>query len=432
MGVMAIDSGVSLRGANETSAKLRKESRDRDELLDQLLNDIFHSGAILRDYLLENEPVRAERQKHELESIRIRMTDTLREYGRHVPADERQEFDGLVSRTKSYWDSQAVSLEWNAATRRRMGETFLREVVIPRRHEVVDLAKQITALNQRDLDSGEAGMELLQLGFRRRFNRMSVTALLLGFVLACVIMRRVSRLEADTAARFAEVEEARRNLRRLSDRLVIAQEEERRSISRELHDEIGQVMSATLVELGRLESATPGAAAWRERLATVRSTLESCVRSVRDMALLLRPSMLDDLGLVAALRWQAREVARRSGLNVKMITEEVLDKMPDSHRTCIYRVVQEALNNCAKHSKATQVRVFVKQDEEGMWVSVEDDGIGFDPAQERGMGLLGMEERVARLGGLFSIEATSGSGTILSIRFPLPDSQLQLSTNGVL
>jgi signal transduction histidine kinase len=115
-----------------------------------------------------------------------------------------------------------------------------------------------------------------------------------------------------------------------------------------------------------------------------------------------------------------------------MITEEVPDKMPDSHRTCIYRVVQEALNNCAKHSKATQVRVFVKQDEDGMWVSVEDDGIGFDPAQERGMGLLGMEERVARLGGLFSIESTSGSGTILSIRFPLPDSQPQLSTNGVL
>ena len=135
------------------------------------------------------------------------------------------------------------------------------------------------------------------------------------------------------------------------------------------------------------------------------------------MALFLRPSMLDDLGLVAALKWQAREVARRSGLNVKMVSDEIVEDLPDSHRTCLYRVVQEALNNCAKHAQATQVRVVVHQDQDGLSVTVQDDGIGFDPNQEKGMGVLGMEERVERLGGRFSIDSKPGSGTVLSIHF---------------
>ena len=103
-----------------------------------------------------------------------------------------------------------------------------------------------------------------------------------------------------------------------------------------------------------------------------------------------------------------------------MVTEELADDLPDSHKTCVYRVVQEALNNCAKHSHATQVRVFVRRDDEGLSATVQDDGVGFDSTQERGIGLLGIEERVARLGGLFSIQSSSGHGTTLSIRVPLP------------
>lgn len=136
---------------------------------------------------------------------------------------------------------------------------------------------------------------------------------------------------------------------------------------------------------------------------------------------MLRPSMLDDLGLVAALRWQAREVTRRYGLKVKMVTEEIADELPDSHRTCLYRVVQEALHNCAKHSKASQVRVVVHQGQDGLSLTVQDDGVGFDPVQEKGMGLLGMEERITRLGGSFSIGSQPGKGTVLTIHLPLVD-----------
>jgi signal transduction histidine kinase len=420
MCAMAIDSGLSLSGVAETSAKLRKASRQRDELLDQLRNDIYHSSTVLRDYLLENDPARGAHQKDELEHIRFRLTSILVDYGKNAPVDEHDAVAALASHVNTYWEFLRPALDWNTSVRLARGESFLREVVIPRRAEVVDLVNQITALNERDFDAGEVKFEELQSRFRDRITWMCITAMVFGFVLAWVVMRRVIHLERETAVRYAEVEEARHNLRRLSERLVNAQEEERRTIARELHDEIGQAMSATLVELGRLEATPSDSAAHRERLASVRGMLEGCVSSVRDMALLLRPSMLDDLGLVAALKWQAREVTRRTRLDVRMATEEIVDDLPDSHKTCVYRVVQEALNNCAKHSHAKQVRVFVRRDGDGLTVTVQDDGVGFDFTRERGMGLLGMEERVTRLNGLFSIQSSSGHGTILAIRVPLP------------
>jgi signal transduction histidine kinase len=128
--------------------------------------------------------------------------------------------------------------------------------------------------------------------------------------------------------------------------------------------------------------------------------------------------MLDDLGLAPALEWQGREMARRTGIKVKVDAEDVAEEMPDEYRTCVYRVVQEALHNSARHSKATHVRVTVRRDETQVRVTVSDDGVGFR-AREKGMGILGMEERVHHLGGTFHIESEPGRGTQVSIVLPL-------------
>jgi signal transduction histidine kinase len=422
MAVIAVDSGRLLRKVALTSAALRRDSRERDSLLDQLRSDIYHSGTVARDYLLEADDSRAETHKAELRRLHARTNDTLRVYDQKVPETEKAAFKDLRDDVESYWKSLAPSLEWNATSRWDQGESFLRDVVIPRRKELVDLARQATALNELDLDAGEGRLQAVQSHFRQRVTVISIVALLLGGILAAFTIRRVQRLENEAEGRYEEVEEARRELRKLSDRLVTAQEEERRNLSRELHDEIGQAMSAMLVELGRLEAAQDGEVR-RERLASVRRMAETSVGMVRNMALLLRPSMLDDLGLVPALKWQAREVTRRTGLKVKMVADEIADDMLDSHRTCVYRVVQEALNNCAKHSQATEIRVIVRQDADGLAVSVQDDGIGFNPSLEKGMGLLGMEERVERLGGLLYIDSQPGHGTVLSIHFPLSNTR---------
>ena len=422
MAAIAFDSGRLLRSTAQTSAALRRDSRERDALLDQLRADIYHSGTVARDYLLEEDDAHAETHKGELERLSARINETLHAYDQRAPETERVAFQALRDDVESYWKSLSPSLQWDATARRDLGEGFLWDVVIPRRTELVQLAKQATALSERDLDAGESRLQAVQARFRERVTVISVVALLLGGILAGVSIGRLQRLEREAEARYREVEEARRELRKLSHRLVTAQEEERRNLSRELHDEIGQSMSAMLFELGRLEAAAPEGALRRERLASVRRMAEDSVGMVRNMALLLRPSMLYDLGLVPALNWQARELTRRTGLKVKMVADEITDDLLDSHRTCVYRVVQEALNNCAKHSQAKEIRVIVRQDGDGLAVSVQDDGIGFNPRQEKGMGLLGMEERVERLGGLLCIQS-HGHGTVLSIHLPHPDSR---------
>jgi len=130
--------------------------------------------------------------------------------------------------------------------------------------------------------------------------------------------------------------------------------------------------------------------------------------------------MLDDLGLMPALEWQAREVSRRSGIKIAVTAENVSDSLPDEMRTCIYRVVQEALQNVFRHSGAKNAVVTVRQDIGSLFLSVEDDGSGFDPEKTRGLGMLGMEERVRQLGGQFEVESAPGKGAVLKVRLLIP------------
>jgi signal transduction histidine kinase len=129
--------------------------------------------------------------------------------------------------------------------------------------------------------------------------------------------------------------------------------------------------------------------------------------------------MLDDLGLVAALEWQAREVSRRGQMEVDVQSEDISEDLPDEYKTCIYRLVQEALNNAARHASARSARVTARQTAEKIIVVIKDDGSGFDFKKSRGMGILGMHERVKRLGGTLTIESQPGGGTVLTAELPV-------------
>ena len=142
---------------------------------------------------------------------------------------------------------------------------------------------------------------------------------------------------------------------------------------------------------------------------------------MRDLALLLRPSMLDDLGLAPALNWHARETSKRTGLNVVVSADDAIDSLPDEHRTCIYRLVQEAVNNAVRHANARTVEVAVRKEGQKVDVTVQDDGAGFDTRFMRGLGLLGMEERVRRLGGRLKISSEPGRGTLVHAALPVAE-----------
>jgi signal transduction histidine kinase len=143
------------------------------------------------------------------------------------------------------------------------------------------------------------------------------------------------------------------------------------------------------------------------------------VQTVRNMALLLRPSMLDDLGLVPAVEWYAREMSRRDEIEVEVRAENVSEELPDPLKLCVYRIVQEALNNAQRHAHAKNAVVELQQTGDVIRVNTRDDGSGFDPKRTRGMGLLGMEERVKRLGGTIEIDSRPGAGTTIRAELPL-------------
>jgi signal transduction histidine kinase len=158
----------------------------------------------------------------------------------------------------------------------------------------------------------------------------------------------------------------------------------------------------------------------KTQLESLKSVAERTFQSVRNMALLLRPSMLDDLGLAAALEWQGREVSRRSEIEVTVDSESIPEDLPGEYTISIYRMVQEALNNAVRHSGAHNAKVGVDKLPACIVVRVSDDGRGFDPTRSRGMGMLGMEERVRRLGGTLRVESRPGQGTTVTAELPLP------------
>jgi signal transduction histidine kinase len=238
-------------------------------------------------------------------------------------------------------------------------------------------------------------------------------------LLAVFSIRRTLQLESDAARRYREIDKAQAELKRLSARLVQAQEDERRSISRELHDEVGQSLTAVLLELGQLSPIIRPLPDASEKAGEIKKLAEHSLAAVRNMSLLLRPSMLDDLGLVPALEWQAREVSKRSGIVVKVDAAQVPDDLPEEHRTCIYRLVQESLHNCARHSGASRITVTLRHEPEHLLLSIEDDGKGFDAQRERGLGLIGMQERVANLGGSLTVKSRKGSGAAVHASLPL-------------
>ncbi len=419
--VLIASSASRALGRIETSnAQIRRGFLQRDELLNRLRNELYRSSIDVRDYLIHADPQLAELRRAEIQRTQKEMDAALDQYRKDRPPEEANAVAKLREELAQYFAMVEPVLHWDEAARKTQGQDFLRNKMFPRRQELLQLSERIREVDSRQLSLGEVRVANVFAGFRREILLTALATVLFGVALAFLAIGRVEALERESEARYREVVLAREELHKLSARIVSAQEEERRNLSRELHDEIGQSMSALLVELGTLDSMLPpGNPVAHEQLQRVRKLAETNVGVVRNMALLLRPSMLDDLGLVPALKWQAREVARRTGMKVRVDAEDVSDDLPDQYRTCIYRVVQEALHNATRHSKATHVRVSVRREPAGVSAEIQDDGAGFQAQTEKGMGILGMEERVRHLGGAFHVNSEQGRGTTVAIRLPL-------------
>lgn len=217
------------------------------------------------------------------------------------------------------------------------------------------------------------------------------------------------------------LEQSRNELRQLSANAVDAREKERHRIARELHDELGQRLTALKMDLSSLRAGV-SEQGYGPRIDTMLQMLDDTVASVRRIAADLRPLMLDDLGLNAAIRWLVRDAAKRMGIEITVQLGEGDPPLGRSASIAVYRMVQEALTNVARHARATEVQIRMQQRKDEVVLSVRDNGVGFPklPAQREGsFGLMGIRERAYMLGGHLEVDNPPGGGGRITVHLPI-------------
>ena len=414
--LIALSMLASSRKAQEIYTQLDQlntHHRNTEAKLRALRSDVHLSSIFVRDYLLDVARERAPEYRDQLAEFRRTNLTTLAELRPLVGRDDQ--VSSLQTKLDEYWETFDPLFDWTPTEKVLRSAGFLRQEVVPRREAVLTIAQQIEELNNANLAEQRAEVARRHAALRDDLHRLLWRTVLLGLAVALGVVIRLRVLERRS-------EDAERQMRELSQQLVSTQEEERKNLSRELHDHVAQVLTGLRMELGRLERIS-GAFDARvgPAVAECKKLVDDMFRTVRNLALGLRPSMLDDFGLQAALEWHVRDFMGRYAIGVELKMDGDFDALPDKHRTCVYRVVQEAMTNCVRHAHAKSIQVSVTAQRSQLHVSVTDDGVGLDPARRRnGLGLRGIEERVKELEGTMTISPEAASGTTLAIRLPLP------------
>jgi signal transduction histidine kinase len=428
LGVIALASWAVWRNARQIQAQtevIHSADRHIQEALNSIRSGVYATAILTRDYLIAPDPAGKTEYKDQFREIRMQTESALAAVQSEARDEARQAaLAYLREEIDAYWASTQVVFDWNARERDREHMEMLRKRML-RRQQIFALTERLEQLTSGTSAQERERIEVADRDFQASLGWIAGAALLLGVAISAFTVSRMRKLERQSLA--AETE-----LRSLSAQLRTAQEEERKYLSRELHDQVGQMLTGLRMELNavsRLEGNPESEVS--TRLARARGTVEQTLGIVRDIAMLLRPSMLDDLGLTPALNWLVKEMSRTSGLDLRAEIAKGVDDLPDAHRTCLFRVVQEALTNAVRHSGAASVGL--KVDLTGPWIqaSIKDDGKGFEADTERpkGLGLVGMEERVRELGGMVQVSSAPGRGTLIEVRLPRPAPRKDLTTD---
>jgi signal transduction histidine kinase len=425
IGVSAFAVWWSARNSQEQVAALQSAHMQAGVALAAIRANVYLNAILTRDYLLDRDASHAQQYIDQFNTIRANTEDSFRTLeASGLDAEQKTALNHLREEMDAYWDPTEVVLDWSPEEKRAQRSEMLRQRV-RRRQEIFALAEQVERLVTANFVRERQRITTADREFRTSLGWSTGIALLLGLAIAGGTLARMLMLERQS--QLAESE-----LRLLSGQIRTAQEQERKYLSRELHDQVGQMLTGLRMELASIARIHADAESEVSlRIARAKGTVEQTLRIVRNIAMLLRPSMLDDLGLVPALAWLLKEAARTSGFEIHSDIDPAVDRLPDAHRTCVYRVVQEALTNALRHSGARHVEVSLKS--QGAWVigAIADDGHGFDRRvrKDHGLGLLGMEERVREAGGSIRIESSPGAGTRVEFRLPYPSAEVSRDTD---
>jgi len=401
------------RHIHEQILAVEDNYRRVEKRVEAIQSDISSVAVLRRDRLLAENTSAAEYAR-DLAALRSRTEANLAELQVLRIEQDGKRFERVENALRAYLDRAAAEFQQDTDV---LGKDASSEnLAIPA------IAEELGKLNEANFEMRRRALNESVTVLQKDIWETIWTALVVGTIIAGASIFRISTLERQSASQQRATRQAEERLRLLSQQLVSSQEQERKSLSRELHDEIGQLLTALRMELGNMERARNAAQEPPDsHLEQAKKLAESTLRTTRDIAMGLRPTMLDVLGLGPALEWQAREFTRRYRIPIQLQIDGNIGEVPDPHRTYLYRIVQEGLTNCARHSQAKNIRVSLEDANGQLAVRVEDDGVGFDAhaGVVYGLGLLGMSERVRELCGNISIQSKPGQGTRIAVTLPL-------------
>jgi len=376
----------------------------RDALLDS-------GGAERADFYLE--------QLNRYEQVCAASLEELERSG--GPLGGSDSLAALAREVDDYWASVLPLVTLPPALRATDLRRLLGERIIPRRESVFRIVAHVQTLNRSHLQQQQHRVTEVYRRSRNRFLATGGAALLLSLAVGAFVSAHVSRLERTLRTQLAANAESAAQLHRLSVRLVRAQEDERRVIARELHDEIGQALTAVKMQLALASRSVPDAQA--RAIDEARAITDAALQSARQISRLLHPPMLEDTGLAATLDWFLKGFSERTAIPVEFVHSGMEERPAPEVETCLFRVVQEATTNIARHAGATSCRVYLQRLPSSVVLTVEDNGSGFEPDaarpdQPEGVGLLGIQERVTDARGTFRVESAPGRGTRITVELP--------------
>jgi signal transduction histidine kinase len=395
------------------------------ELLGTVRAQVLLGSVYVRDALLDPDPTTTADYRRRLEETYQAVDQALDEYQPVVAAPADREHIMQLRRVTA--EFRATMLEVLAGDSGRWppnARILLRTKIVPKREVVIRVSEEVQALNRRAfVQQQKAIADIYGLTQRQLWQRLGV-ALAASFGIALLATIYATRLER--GIRQQRLQDARNadQLQRLSAKLITAQEEERRSIARELHDEVGQVLTTIKVELAVAQRTIEASGGGGHVLNDARTITDGALATVRDLSHLLHPSLLDDLGLAPAVEWYLRGFGKRHQLRAEVLQDRMDERLAADVEASAFRIVQEALTNIAKHARATTCRVYLQRLQHTVLITIEDDGVGFDVKEidrtgaRGGLGLVGMRERAAQLRGTIRVESVPGKGTRITAELP--------------
>jgi signal transduction histidine kinase len=407
---------------SETS-KITSRYMRAQETLATVRTQVLLSSVYVRDALLDPDHEADDSYRDRFEASYLLCARALNSY---LPvlnsSDEQTRIADLRREIDDFHVQMLDVLATDVKQWPRDARVLLQQRVGPKRDVVVRVSDQIQALNRAAFVEHRAETsELNGMAQRWAWERLGL-ALASTVVIGLLATLYASGLAKRLRVRQEHDRKTADELQRLSARLLSAQEDERRTMARELHDEVGQTLTAVKMELTLAAKASTSQPAIGAHVGQARQMLEDTVRAVRDLSHLLHPALLDDMGLVAAVKHQLDGFSRRHNVRCDLFDTQMENRLAPELETTVYRIIQEALSNVAKHAHASRCRISLRGGEASVLLTIEDDGSGFDTAsldqRPPGIGLIGVRERVALFGGTFRLITAAGQGTRLEIELP--------------